>query len=133
MVQNRGGVSTFRSTAQSFWAAAHLAPAAGLCVVLSQCGPPSWHGGIHAQLAWSTRGLRVLSVRAEGAAATAGLKPEDRIVVINDRAIAGLTLDEVKARLAGEVGSVVALTVVRGSQKLILRVARDPYERDKRP
>jgi len=131
MVQKRGGVSTFSSSTHSFCAIAYLARAVALCAFLAHCGPPVWIGGIHAQLAWSPRGVRVLAVPAEGAAAEAGLLADDRLLAIDGKPIAGLNDKDVQQRLSGDVGTFVTLTVKRAESTLDLRVERVPYRRDK--
>src|SRR5688500_17224462 len=45
-----------------------------LCIALNACGGPSWPGGIHAVLAASPRGLRVVQVPADSPARRAGLE-----------------------------------------------------------
>ncbi len=124
-------MSTFSSAAQFFCRIGHLAQVITLCAFLAHCGPPAWTGGIHARLAWSERGVRVISVPTESAAAKAGLAPEDRIVAIDGKPIAGLTDVQVHKRLQGEVGSVVTLQILRAETPLELRIERVPYTRDK--
>ena len=104
----------------------------GLCGLLVHCGPPAWAGGIHAQLAWSKRGVRVVSVPDEGSAAEAGLQPDDRLLAIDGKPITKLTGEEVQERLTGDVGTYVTLTVLRAETRLDLRIERVPYVRDKR-
>lgn len=124
-------MSTFSSATQSFCGIGHLARVLSLCAFLAHCGPPAWTGGIHAQLAWSTRGVRVIAVPEDSAAAKAGLLPDDRIVAIDGKSIADLTDVQVHDRLKGEVGSFVTLSVLRGEMPIELRIERMPYERDK--
>lgn len=125
-------MSTFSSAAHSFCGIAHLGRALALCGILAHCGPPGWTGGIHAQLAWSPRGVRVIGVPSEGSAAKAGLLPEDRVIAIDGKPVLGLTDVQVQEKLAGEVGSFVTLTVERDGSQLDLKIERVPYERDKR-
>ncbi len=98
-----------------------------LCVVLVHCGPHSWPGGVHAVFGWSETGVRVADVPEEGPAARAGLREGDRLIAIDGVPIAGLTTQEVQARLSGEVGTVVALRVLRGAETVEVRVERAPY------
>lgn len=102
---------------------------AALCGFLGlfSCAPPSWRGGIHAILAWSQTGVRVVEVPTESPAARADLKPGDRIVAVDGRPLAGLSSDAVQALLSGEVGSTAKLEVLRDGQRLTLAVAREPY------
>ena len=58
--------------------------------------------------------VTVLAVAARGPAARAGVQPGDRLVSINDTAVAGLTVRSVELRLAGEKGSKVRLQFERG-------------------
>lgn len=58
--------------------------------------------------------VTVLAVAARGPAAKAGVQPGDRLVSINDTAVAGLTVRSVELRLAGEKGSKVRLQFERG-------------------
>lgn len=124
-------MSTFSSAAQSFCGIGHLARLVTLCAFLAHCGPPAWTGGIHAQLAWSKRGVRVISVPPDGAAAKAGLLPEDRIIAIDGKPLADLTDVQVHEKLKGEVGTFVTLRVLRAETPLEVRIERVPYERDK--
>ncbi len=124
-------MSTFSSAAQSFCGIGHLARMVALCAFLAHCGPPAWAGGIHAQLAWSKRGVRVISVPPDSAAAKAGLLPEDRILAIDGKSIADLSNTQVHDRLKGEVGTFVTLRVLRAEMPLELRIERVPYARDK--
>ncbi|HEY6876422.1 MAG TPA: PDZ domain-containing protein [Polyangiales bacterium] len=96
-------------------------------IALSACGPPTWRGGIHALLAWSPAGVRVVEVPPDSPAARAGLLVDDRLVTIDGRPVAGMTLEQVQQRLSGEVGSTATLEVLRGDRELELFVSREPY------
>jgi S1-C subfamily serine protease len=107
-----------------------LAGAALLAIVCGvSCGPPAWRGGIHALLAWSPTGVRVVEVPQDSPAERAGLRPDDRLLTIDGRPTSGMTSEQVQHRLSGEVGSVVALEVLRGDQELALNITREPYAR----
>lgn len=93
------------------------------------CGPPVWKGGIHAQLAWSPHGVRVVEVPEEGPARRADLRPDDRILSVDGKALAGRDSDDVQRLLSGEVGSQARLEVLRDGQLLTLHVEREPYAR----
>lgn len=110
---------------------ARLTQIAGLLTscAISSCGPPSWQGGIHVLVGWSPTRVRVVEVPDRGPAARAGLAPGDVIVAIEGAPVAGLSAAEVHARLRGEVGSEVHLTVLRNDQELTLSVPRTPYAR----
>lgn len=56
----------------------------------------------------------VLSVVADGPAARKGIAPGDRLVAINDTAVAGREAKELERSLAGPRGSRVSLTLERG-------------------
>jgi C-terminal processing protease CtpA/Prc len=96
-------------------------------IALVSCGPPAWRGGIHALLAWSPDGVRVVEVPTDSPAERAGLRAEDRVLTIDGRPTSGLTSEQVQQRLSGEVGSVVMLEVLRGDERLPLRITREPY------
>lgn len=100
-----------------------------LWAILSACGRPAWAGGIHADLAWSPRGVRVVEVPSDGAASQAGLLPDDRVLAIDGQPTEGLSAVQIHQLLTGEVGSFVELVVLRGEETLKLRVKRMPYGR----
>ncbi|MDB4972175.1 MAG: hypothetical protein JWN48_516, partial [Myxococcaceae bacterium] len=95
---------------------------------LPGCGPPTWQGGIHAQLAWSHKGVRVVEVPAESPARRADLREDDRILRIDGTAIEGLPIEAVHALLSGPVGSTATVEVLRGSTEVTLKIAREPYD-----
>jgi membrane-associated protease RseP (regulator of RpoE activity) len=97
--------------------------------LLAACGPPSWQGGIHAVLAWSHAGVRVVEVPADGPALRAGLRPGDRIVAIDGNPVADRDAQEVRSLLSGEVGSRVTIEVLRDGRPLTLSIEREPYTR----
>jgi carboxyl-terminal processing protease len=78
---------------------------------------------------WSAARVRVVDVPSDGPAARAGLQPGDVILAIEGAPVAGLSAAEVHARLRGEVGSEVRLTVLRDDVELVLTVPRTPYAR----
>jgi carboxyl-terminal processing protease len=110
-------------------AVAHALPVWGLCALLAACGAPRWSGGIHALLAWSERAVRVTEVPAGGPAERAGLRAGDVIFAIDRKPIAGLSSEQVRALLSGEVGSSVELEIERDGEHQTLRVERAPYRR----
>jgi carboxyl-terminal processing protease len=95
--------------------------------ILAGCGRPAWPGGIHANLAWSPRGVRVVEVPDGSPAEKAGLLPDDRLLSIDGEPVQGLPSDAVQKRLSGEVGSWVTLVVLRREQPVELRIERVPY------
>ena len=60
--------------------------------------------------------VTVLSVYPRGPAARAGILPGDRLVTVNDTAVAGLDVDKLSLRMAGEKGSKLRLQFERGSR-----------------
>ncbi|HEX5656361.1 MAG TPA: PDZ domain-containing protein [Polyangiales bacterium] len=98
-----------------------------LWIALIGCGPPAWRGGIHAYLAWSPSGVRVVEVPPDSPAGKGGLLAEDRVLTIDGRPTEGMTSEQVQDRLSGEVGSTVVLEVLRGDKELELYVTREPY------
>ncbi|MBW2460259.1 MAG: PDZ domain-containing protein [Deltaproteobacteria bacterium] len=98
----------------------------------SACGG-SWNGGIIARLAWSeVGGLRVVDVPRDGAAWAGGLRPGDRIILIDGEAVEGRSEREVVQDLRGEVGSEVVLEVMRDGETEFIRVERAPYRSETR-
>ena len=98
-------------------------------IALAACGPPPWRGGIHAQLAWSEQGVRVIEVPPEGPAHRADLRPGDRIVAVDGVPVAGRDSVAVQGLLSGEVGSRATLEVLRDGRTLTIPVQREPYAR----
>ncbi len=62
-----------------------------------------------------TRALIVRETPAGDAAEKAGLRPGDEIVMIDGLYVKDMSAKDVRARLRGEVGTTVRLTVVRGN------------------
>lgn len=100
----------------------------GATIAVLSCGPPAWVGGIHAHLAWSHEGVRVVEVPAHGPAEKAGLLVDDRVLRVDDKPVSGLSGDAVHKLLSGEVGSTVTLEVLRGAERFTLPIVREPYE-----
>jgi carboxyl-terminal processing protease len=72
-----------------------------------------------------TRALVVREASPRGAAGKAGLLPGDQILMIDGWYVNDLDAREVRAKLRGEVGSTVRLTVVRnGDEVHHLRITR---------
>ncbi len=91
------------------------------------CTPSGWRAGIHASLAWSQAGLRVVEVAQPGPSARAGLRADDRVVAIDDWSTADRSYDEVIEHLRGPVGSVVTLSVKRGTRTERVEIVREPF------
>ena len=96
-------------------------------LLLIACGPPSWQGGIHAVLAWSHAGVRVVEVPPDGPAQRADLRAGDRIVAVDGKPVAGRDSRAVQQLLSGEVGSRATIEVLRDGQPLTLSIEREPY------
>jgi C-terminal processing protease CtpA/Prc len=71
-----------------------------------------------------TRSLYVREVPPGLAAAEAGLLPGDQIVMIEGFYVRDLDAKAIRDKLRGDVGTAVALTVLRGQDVLRLRVPR---------
>lgn len=94
---------------------------------LGGCGPTTWTGGVHAQLAWSERGVRVVEVPPDSPAERGGLRANDRLLSVDGQAVAGLSAERVQRLLAGEVGSTARLQVLREGETKMLAIKREPY------
>jgi predicted metalloprotease with PDZ domain len=71
-----------------------------------------------------TRALYVREVPPGLAAASAGLLPGDQVVMIEGLYVRDLDAKSIRDKLRGEVGSTVALTILRGEAVIHVRVAR---------
>jgi C-terminal processing protease CtpA/Prc len=71
-----------------------------------------------------TRDLYVREVVEGQGAEEAGLSPGDQVVMIDGVFVRDLDPAAIRARLRGEVGTTVALTVVHGERVLRVRVQR---------
>jgi carboxyl-terminal processing protease len=83
-------------------------------------------------LGWSAMRVRVVEVPPGGPAAEAGLAPGDVILAIDGTPVAGLSAQQVQAKLRGEVGTPVRLRVLRDAQERELSVPRTPYSKPDR-
>ncbi len=85
--------------------------------------------GIGVQFNMADDTLFVIQTVSKGPSEKVGILPGDRIVTVNDTAIAGVKMprDEIMKRLRGPKGSIVQLGVVRRGydEQLIFRVTRD--------
>jgi len=74
----------------------------------------------------------ILGVAPRSTAARAGLLPGDRVLALNDTAVAGLDMQTLQLRLAGERGSRVRLRLERGPRfepdTFSVTLRRAPYE-----
>jgi carboxyl-terminal processing protease len=71
------------------------------------------------------RGLRVLTVYRDSPAARGGVKPGDVITEVNGRSIAGRSSEESTARIKGQAGTSVTLTVDSGDRTREVRLQRE--------
>jgi predicted metalloprotease with PDZ domain len=71
-----------------------------------------------------TRALYVREVPKGLAAAGAGLLPGDQVVMIEGLYVRDLDAKSIREKLRGDVGSTVALTILRGEEVIHVRVAR---------
>jgi len=69
--------------------------------------------GIGAEISLKNRQLTVVSPLSGSPAEKAGLKPNDKILKINDDLSDGLTLDEAIQKIRGEAGTKIKLTIMR--------------------
>ena len=85
--------------------------------------------GIGVQFNMADDTLFIVQTVSKGPSEKVGILPGDRIVTVNDTAIAGVKMsrDEIMKRLRGPKGSVVSLGIVRRGyeEQLIFRVTRD--------
>lgn len=85
--------------------------------------------GIGVQFNMADDTLFVIQTVSKGPSEKVGILPGDRIVTVNDTAIAGVKMerDEIVKRLRGPKGSIVMLGVVRRGydEQLVFRVTRD--------
>lgn len=73
-------------------------------------------------------GARVVSVIRDSPAEAAGLKSGDIIIKAGDKNLAGLADEEVTTALRGPAGSIVRLTVKRGSSSFSIGITRREIE-----
>jgi C-terminal processing protease CtpA/Prc len=72
-----------------------------------------------------TRALVVREAPAGGAAGRAGLRAGDQVVMIDGWYVKDLDAKDIRAKLRGDVGSTVRLTVIRGDDQVLhVRIER---------
>ena len=69
--------------------------------------------------------FRVRSVVPGGPADQAGILAEDRLLKVNEESVEDLTMEEIAARIKGEAGTQVTLTVLRQGETVTLTVTRN--------
>lgn len=80
--------------------------------------------GVGVQLKVHREGAVILRTLNGGSAQRAGLQRGDVIVGINQRTLAGLSLDEIANMITGPLGSTVSLEVRRGSRNARINLSR---------
>jgi carboxyl-terminal processing protease len=94
--------------------------------LLCGCGS-SAPGTIGAALGQRTdHRLFVRSLPPNEGAARAGLAEGDEILLIDGKDVRGMSQDDVRRAVRGDVGSSMVLTVLRGTDKLEIKVVRTP-------
>lgn len=80
--------------------------------------------GIGAEIGIKSDQLTVITPLSGTPAKEAGLKAGDKIVKINDEDTSNMSLTEAVMKIRGEVGTNVTLSVLRGSDELVLEITR---------
>jgi len=73
-------------------------------------------------------GIRIEKVYRNSPAETAGIKVGDVITEVSGVVLAGLTIDEAKDNIQGEIGTDVTFKVQRGEEELTIVATRNNYE-----
>ncbi len=102
----------------------------GALLTLPACSG-AWVGSIHARLAWSNTGLRIVDVPDRGAAREAGLGADDQIIAIDGHPVANMPMERAVRRLRGPVGSEVELEIRHpdGTTETVT-LERTPFRRE---
>lgn len=82
-------------------------------------------GGIGAEIGMRNNQPTVVRPLKDSPAMKAGIKAGEKIVAINGESAAGLTLDQVVAKVRGDIGSSVKLMLADGSRKHEVAVVRE--------
>ena len=69
-------------------------------------------------------GIVIQQVTKGGPAEEAGVQPNDVIIKVDGNSVVGMSLDESKKLIQGEAGTKVSMTVLRGTEELVLEVTR---------
>jgi len=75
------------------------------------------YGGVGLVVSPDPAGAKVVNPIADTPAFRAGIKPDDIIVAIDDKPLAGQKLDDIQKQLRGVEGSPVKLTIARAGEK----------------
>lgn len=81
-------------------------------------------GGIGAEIGLRNDQLTIIRPLKDSPAQKAGVQPGDTIVTVNDEAVAGWTVEQVVAKIRGEVGTKVKLLLKRGNEPVELSITR---------
>lgn len=84
--------------------------------------------GIGVNITQTNEGTQVVSVIDLAPAMRAGIKAGDYIVAINGASTQGLTLNQVRNLVVGEIGSTVKVTLLRNGQTLEVECVREKIE-----
>jgi C-terminal processing protease CtpA/Prc len=97
----------------------------GLLLAAAPCACGPMRGTIGAVLGQTQDGrLFVREVPPDLAAAKAGLRPDDQILLIDGKDVRMLSAKQIHQALSGDVGDKVKLTVLRGEQVVRVTLAR---------
>ncbi len=80
--------------------------------------------GVTVTMTEDASGLDVTQVTEGGPAEEAGVLPEDKIVGVDGKSVAGMELADIKKLILGEAGTTVKLTLLRGNTQLELEITR---------
>ena len=61
----------------------------------------------------------------------AGLTSGDEVVALDGKSVAGMTPDDIRRAVRGDVGSTLVVTILRDGEKRDIRVTRTPLLADK--
>lgn len=82
-------------------------------------------GGVGAELSLRSERVTVIRLLKGNPAEKAGVAVGDIITKVNDESIEGLTIDAAVAKIRGEVGTTVKLTILRGDQTKEFSITRE--------
>ncbi|MCU0882230.1 MAG: PDZ domain-containing protein, partial [Hyphomonadaceae bacterium] len=84
------------------------------------------YGGLGLEVTSEEGAVRVITPMDGSPGARAGLKAGDRLIAIDGTSILGLPLDEAVARMRGEPGTTIGVTVAReGEEPFVVQVTRE--------
>lgn len=84
------------------------------------------YGGLGLEVTSSDGAVQVITPMDGSPGARAGLRAGDRLIAINGDSILGLPLDEAVAKMRGEPGTTIGVTVAReGQEPFVLQITRE--------